>query len=315
MKKVGIYGIIIVALWCAQGEAASERSMVKEANQLFDGENYGQAIEKYNEAMVHAPNSAIIHFNTGAAYYKKGDLKRAINAFTQALVTDDSQLEAQANYNIANARYRLGQKAEQTDSNAAIEQVRDALAYYKRAMELDGSDTDAKFNYEFVEQELERMQEQAKKQPQQKQENQKQQKKQEKQEEQQGGQQQQSKQSQEQDKSSQEQQSQKDEEQQEKQQAQAEEKKEQDNKETEQEQQSSSEKKDEKDQEDGQAKQAARGEEGEDGEEEGDAEEGNEMSEEEARMILEGFRQQEETGSLFQQQEKRKKRPRRAKNW
>jgi len=78
-------------------------------------------------------------------------------------------------YNVGNTRYRMAEAAGQRDINAAIENYREAAKYYKRAMELEPEDVDAKINYEFVTRKIKEA-EQQKQQQQNQEQNQEQQK-------------------------------------------------------------------------------------------------------------------------------------------
>ncbi|MFQ5681058.1 MAG: tetratricopeptide repeat protein, partial [Candidatus Omnitrophota bacterium] len=96
----------------------------------------------------------IIHYNLGAALYKKRQYAKAIEEFTRALTTDDRNLEAKANYNLGNSKYSLARSKENTDLSQAVSLHREALEYYRRAIELDNKDKDAKYNYEFTQRHL-----------------------------------------------------------------------------------------------------------------------------------------------------------------
>jgi tetratricopeptide (TPR) repeat protein len=134
--------------------AASSARDVKEGNTLYSQEKYGEAAEKYNQAKEESPDSDIINFNLGAALYKQGKYKEAIDATTRALSTEDKVLEAKAIYNLANSKYRLGEETAKSDLNSAVSLYRDALDYYKRAIELNEGDNAARYNHELVEREL-----------------------------------------------------------------------------------------------------------------------------------------------------------------
>lgn len=134
--------------------AKSTRNLIKEGNKLYSKKQYDEALQKYNEAEEKVLNRDILSFNKGTAYYKKGDYKEAIEYFTKALTTEDASLEARANYNIGNSKYRLGKLKETTELEEAVKLYREALAYYKRAIELNPKDKDAKFNHELVEKRL-----------------------------------------------------------------------------------------------------------------------------------------------------------------
>jgi len=134
--------------------AVSREREVKRGNTLYAKEEYDEALEKYNNALAESPDSDVINFDIGAAYYKKEDYGNAEDTFTRSLATEDKKLEAKANYNIGNTKYRQANLKENTDFQGAVRGYRQSLDYYKRAIELDETDEDAKFNYEFTEKKI-----------------------------------------------------------------------------------------------------------------------------------------------------------------
>ena len=73
--------------------AASVSKGINEGNKLYYEGKYDEAIENYNEAMEESPDSDIANYNSGAAFYKKGQFNEAFNAFTRALNTEDLEIE------------------------------------------------------------------------------------------------------------------------------------------------------------------------------------------------------------------------------
>ncbi|MCM8781938.1 MAG: tetratricopeptide repeat protein [Candidatus Omnitrophica bacterium] len=134
--------------------ATDAKKNVREANKLYQKGKLDEALQKYNDASVALPDSDIINFNMGAAFYKKEDYQKAIDAFTKALISKDKNLEADALYNLGNCKYKLGKLKENTDLSTTVALLRESLDYYKRAIDLDQKNTDARFNHEFVEREL-----------------------------------------------------------------------------------------------------------------------------------------------------------------
>ena len=127
---------------------------IKAGNRHYKQGEYDQALESYNEVLINLPKSPYIHYNIGNAAYQKGDYKKAVEAYTESLFTDDEELEAKANYNIGNCKYRQGKLKENTNLQETVKLFREALDYYKRAIELNRENMNAKFNHEFVERKL-----------------------------------------------------------------------------------------------------------------------------------------------------------------
>ena len=147
-------------------------SDVKKGNEYYKSMEYDRALEKYDKAELENPNSCIIHFNKGAALYKKKDYQKAIEEFTKAMISESKEIEGKAAYNIGNSKYYLGKKAADADLSSAIKNYREALEYYKKAIDLNSNDMNAKYNYEFVERELKILQDKLKQQEKKKEEHQ-----------------------------------------------------------------------------------------------------------------------------------------------
>jgi len=128
--------------------------LVNKANSLYKQKNYDQAIKLYNEAQIKSPDSAEINYNIGIAQYRKGDYAQAISFLEKAAVSKDRILESRVNFNIANAKYKLGKLKENTELKETVNLLRQSLDYYKRAIELNSKDEDARINHELVEKEL-----------------------------------------------------------------------------------------------------------------------------------------------------------------
>ncbi|MBW1614143.1 MAG: tetratricopeptide repeat protein [Deltaproteobacteria bacterium] len=134
--------------------AASATASIKEGNSLYHQEKYDEALKHYNEAVISKPDSDVINFDIGTALYQKQDYEKAIEAFNKALLSDNHKIEQKAAYNIGNCKYRLGALKMNTDLASAVRLYREALDYYKRSIELNQKNTNAKYNHEFVEKEL-----------------------------------------------------------------------------------------------------------------------------------------------------------------
>ncbi len=141
-----------------------------EGNRFFDAKKYDQAVQKYGEGLVDAPDSPLLQFNMAAALYKQGKYDEAVKALGKVAAEGDAKWTDRVSYNLGNAYYRLGSNAETSDPQSAIASYEQALAAYKRSMAANPGDSDAKFNHEFVAEKLDelkkRLEEQKKKQEQ-----------------------------------------------------------------------------------------------------------------------------------------------------
>ena len=131
--------------------AQAGRGDVQEGNRLYREGRYGEAHERYLEALRAAPDSPLIRFNDANALYQSDEFQRAVDAYRGAIEAADPALEAQAWYNLGNALYRQ-------------QEVEGALEAYKQALRRNPADTDAKHNLEVA---LEQLQQQEQQQQQQ----------------------------------------------------------------------------------------------------------------------------------------------------
>ncbi len=185
MKKIFCATLILFLFpaVCLAGSRAKKE--VKRGNLLYNKGKFEEALKKYEQAVADSPDLDITNFNLGAALYKTESYQAAARHFEKSLLTEDQSLEQKASYNTGNADYKYGISKEDTDLAGAVGLLKKSLRRYRRAIELDPEDKDAKHNYEFVKKELERLQKKLEQQPkeQQKQEKQESEKQKEKKQE------------------------------------------------------------------------------------------------------------------------------------
>lgn len=134
----------------ANAVSASVKEDVKDGNLLYNNKQYDAAMKKYKSALAKKPSSGIANFDLGTALYKEKSYYNAIESFNKTLASGQADLIEAADYNIGNCQYRIGAAKGSSDIKKVKEQYEMALKYYKRAIDLNPKDKDAKFNYEFV---------------------------------------------------------------------------------------------------------------------------------------------------------------------
>ncbi len=111
---------------------------------------FDQALQGFLDEQVENPRDSTVLMNVGAAHYQMKNYEEAEKAFNQAAVLGDSAMRAKALYNLGNTAFRRGQ-------------LEEAVKLFQAALEHDPNDEDAKFNLEFVRDEIRRRVEEAKK--------------------------------------------------------------------------------------------------------------------------------------------------------
>lgn len=115
----------------------------EDGRQLFEAGEYDEALRHYERILSQHPDWEEAHFGRGAALYKAGRYDEALQAFEQAIPSPDPQQKAAAFYNLGNTFLQL-------------QKLEESLRFYKRALELNPQDYDAKHNYELVRQMLQK---------------------------------------------------------------------------------------------------------------------------------------------------------------
>src|SRR5256714_3301109 len=96
-----------------------------------------------------------LQFDSGAAAYKLKDYNRALESFSQALLTPDSGLQSKGHYNLGNTLYQHGEMEKSDDKK--LSDWTDALNHYDQTLKLDPQDKDAKDNYDYVKKKIEEL--------------------------------------------------------------------------------------------------------------------------------------------------------------
>ena len=113
------------------------RAALNDGNRLYEEGRFGEAHEKYLEALRDAPDLPLALFNDGNALYESEEYGRAFDAYLGAIESGDPTLAAPAWYNLANALYR--QQSFQESAEA-----------YKEALRIDPGQIDYKHNLELA---------------------------------------------------------------------------------------------------------------------------------------------------------------------
>ena len=103
----------------------------------YENQEFEAAQQYYESVLMERGNNPEAHFGRGASSFQRGDLETAKQSLEQSLKSEHASLQAKAMYNLGNTFYQ-NQKTEE------------ALAFYRKALELDPTDKEAKYNYEYL---------------------------------------------------------------------------------------------------------------------------------------------------------------------
>lgn len=130
---------ILIFIFCilhSSDANAGIGSSMRAGNKALNKGNIEQALEKYQEALIHEPDNEKIHYNIGRALYKLQKYPEAISEFQLGLLTKDKSFQAKTFYNIGNCHFKQNK-------------LDDAINSYISSLLLNPNDIKTKQNLEF----------------------------------------------------------------------------------------------------------------------------------------------------------------------
>ena len=115
----------------------------------YEDGNYDEARAYYEHILKNRKKDGAAQFSLGATAYQQKDMETAARSLNNVMNSKDKSLASKAMYNLGNM-FRDQQKMEES------------LAFYRKAIELDPTDEDAKVNYELLKQVLQQQEQQEK---------------------------------------------------------------------------------------------------------------------------------------------------------
>ena len=104
-----------------------------------------------------------LQFDSGAAAYKLKDYSKAMESFSQALLSRDIGLQSKGHYNLGNTLYQRGD--EQKSDDKKLSDWTNALDHYEQTLKLDPQNKEAKDNYDYVKKKIEELKNKKQNQP------------------------------------------------------------------------------------------------------------------------------------------------------
>ncbi|MBA2242431.1 MAG: VWA domain-containing protein, partial [Chthoniobacterales bacterium] len=132
----------------------------------YRNEKYPEAYERFQQTLKEHPETRAadkIQFDSGAAAYKMKDYGKALQSFSQALLSPDLQLQSRSHYNLGNTLYQRGET--QKGDEQKLKDWTNALQHYEQTLKLEPENKEAKENYEFVKNKIEELKKKQEQQP------------------------------------------------------------------------------------------------------------------------------------------------------
>ena len=113
----------------------------------YNNNEFEKARQYYESVIMDRNNDPAANFGLGVTAFQQQDYAAAMKGFETALGTDNNELKSSAYYNMANIL-------------AQNQRLEESLAFFRKSLELNPSDLDAKINYELIKFQLQQQQQQ-----------------------------------------------------------------------------------------------------------------------------------------------------------
>jgi Ca-activated chloride channel family protein len=142
-----------LAIFCCQFAFATTPGL-----EAYHDGKFEDAYSHFQETLKAHPQSRAedkLQFDSGAAAYKLKDYSKALESFSQALLSRDTGLQSKSHYNLGNTLYQRGE-AEKSDEKK-LSDWSNALDHYEQTLKVEPQNKEAKENYDYVKKKIEEL--------------------------------------------------------------------------------------------------------------------------------------------------------------
>ena len=111
----------------------------------YNSNEFEKARQYYESILIDRNDDPAANFGLGSTAFQQQDYAAAMKGFETALGTDNNELKSSAYYNMANIL-------------AQNQRLEESLAFFRKSLELNPGDLDAKINYELIKFQLQQQQ-------------------------------------------------------------------------------------------------------------------------------------------------------------
>ena len=133
-------------------QANSTAKKINAANELVRQQKSTDAIEAYSqiESVAEAEAKSQINYNLAVAHYRNSDYAAAIPLFGEASKSLNREIATSSRHNLGNCHYAQALPLVESEPDAAIEQLQQAIVHFRSSLRLDRSNTDSRSNIELA---------------------------------------------------------------------------------------------------------------------------------------------------------------------
>jgi Ca-activated chloride channel family protein len=127
---------------------------------------FSEARQEFEKTLKEHPQTGVadkLEFDAGAAAYKMKDFGKALNSFSQALLSPDAGLQGKSHYNLGNTLYQRGETQKKDEEK--LKDWTNALQHYEQTLKITPDNKEAKENLEYVKRKIEELKQKREQQP------------------------------------------------------------------------------------------------------------------------------------------------------
>ena len=149
VKKFNITAAFVILSLTQPVLGGPAQGILREGNKLYAEGNFNEAINKYDESLVEAPEALEPKFNKANSYYQLDDLEKAIDLYREvAADSKDMKLVTKAKYNLGNCSFQQGLKQRDSNLEKAIEDLKTAIGDWRGVLDIEPENEKAAKNIE-----------------------------------------------------------------------------------------------------------------------------------------------------------------------
>src|SRR5439155_14920078 len=129
-------------------------------------DKFSEAYQEFDKTLKEHPQTGVadkIEFDAGTAAYKMKDFGKALNSFSQALLSQDAGLQSKSHYNLGNTLYQRGETQKKDDEK--LKDWTNSLQHYEQTLKLAPENKEARENLEYVKKKIEELKQKREQEP------------------------------------------------------------------------------------------------------------------------------------------------------
>jgi Ca-activated chloride channel family protein len=147
LKLIWIYLLLIWQVISPQiAIALSANGKGLEGVKFYQKKEFNKASQKFLDALNDKPTDSKLTYNLGNSLYKEGKFEKALQSYSKLIENESNiSIKQKSIYNMGNTLYQMNK-------------LEESVLAYKKALELNSTDMNAKYNLEFVREQIKKKQ-------------------------------------------------------------------------------------------------------------------------------------------------------------